>query len=55
MWLRMEPLKLGVVFVARGAPWARKTKNVKKPLGEKGQTFRKSKNLFGPKLTFSIV
>ena len=34
------------------APWARTTKNVKKPLGEKGQTFRKSKCYIDPKSYF---
>ena len=36
----------------RAAPWATATKNVKKPLGEKEQTFRKSKMLLGPKANF---
>ena len=31
------------------APWATPTKNVKKPLDEKGQTFRKSKCSMDPK------
>ena len=35
-----------------GAPWARTTKNVKKPLGEKGRTFRKS---MGPCKTFDFL
>ena len=29
------------VLACAGTPWARATKNVKKPPGEKGQTFRK--------------
>ena len=41
MWTRPH------VHMPTGAPWARATKNVKKPLGEKGRTFRKSKMLCG--------
>ena len=32
---------------AAAAMWARVPKNVKKPQGEKGRTFKKSKMLFG--------
>ena len=35
-------------------PWATATKNVKKTLSEKGRTFRKSKMLFEPRITFLI-
>jgi hypothetical protein len=38
----------------RRAPWARATKKVHKPPGEKGRMFRKSKILLGPKVTFFI-
>jgi hypothetical protein len=34
------------------AQWATATKNVKKPLGEKGRTFRKSKILLWVQETF---
>ena len=37
------------------ASGARATKNVKKPPGEKGQTFRKPKNTFGPQVTCLIL
>ena len=33
-------------------PWARATKNVKKPPGEKGRTFRKLKMLHGVQMIF---
>ena len=36
------------------APWAKVTKNVKKPPGEKGQTIIKSNMLHGPKVRFLI-
>ena len=36
-------------------PWARATKNVKKPPGGKGQTFRKPKNTIGAQVTFLIL
>ena len=35
-------------IAAAAAPWATATKNVKKPLGEKGRTFRKSKCYMDP-------
>ena len=38
-----------------GTPWARATKKVHKPPGEKGRMFRKSKMLLGPKVTFLII
>ena len=41
-------LKLGGQVVMQGAAlWARATKNVKKPPGEKGRTFRKEEMLHG--------
>ena len=36
------------VPICTGAPWDTATKNVKKPLGEKGRTFRKSKCYLEP-------
>ena len=45
---------LATVCLCTGAPWATTTKNVKKPPGEKGRTFRKSKMLFGVQETFLI-
>ena len=43
-----------IADAAAAAPWARATKNVKKPPGEKGRTFRKPKNIFGAPVTFLI-
>ena len=52
----LHTYRLYEYFIRRtGAPWARATKNVKKPPGEKGLTFRKPKNTFGPKVTFLIL
>ena len=34
-------------------PWATPTKNVKKPLGEKGRTFKESKMLFSLSITYT--
>ena len=41
------PVKIKIWGRGRGAPWARATKNVKKPPGEKGRTFRKEEMLHG--------
>ena len=38
----------------QGTPWARATKKVQNPPGEKGRMFRKSKMLLGPKVKFFI-
>jgi hypothetical protein len=45
-------LKLQSWLTGCGAPWARATKNVKKPLGKKGRTFEIKKH--GPKAAFLV-
>ena len=42
------------INITPGTPWARATKKVHKPPGEKGRMFRKSKILLNPKYHFSF-